>query len=295
MADGFYLMHRGWMDNPVFDGEPFGRRDAWIWLIEQAASQPKRIRIRGQLRPILRGQLSHSLRFIAQVWGWHRNRVARFLDELASNDMVRIDSGTGQMVITICNYDQYQDVAPDAGQQRDNNGTISGTAQNICLSNNINRLPSSPRRRRDSNDDKNGTKNKDSSSVSKDTSEACVTRARESTPNQDFVEWWDAYPHKVGKRAAETAYLRALARASPTALIDGVRRYIAMKPPDRQWCNPATFLNQDRHLDQPAMLLPLNGGQHGGSARARNTAHKTLFDAAAELAAEYQHTDRLAG
>ena len=33
---GYYLMHRGWMENPVFRNEAFSRRDAFVWMIENA-------------------------------------------------------------------------------------------------------------------------------------------------------------------------------------------------------------------------------------------------------------------
>ena len=27
---GFYLMHRGWQDSPIFGRETYSRRDAWV-------------------------------------------------------------------------------------------------------------------------------------------------------------------------------------------------------------------------------------------------------------------------
>lgn len=66
-----------------------------------------------------------------------------------------------------------------------------------------------------------------------------------------FSEFWAIYPHKVGKRDAEAAFLKALTRADLATILDGVRRYAA-KTDDRPWCNPATFLNQDRWTDMPA-------------------------------------------
>lgn len=68
----------------------------------------------------------------------------------------------------------------------------------------------------------------------------------------DFSAWWAAYPHKVGKKAAEKAYETARKSVSAKVLLDGVRAYIRTKPADRAWCNPATWLNQGRWEDQPA-------------------------------------------
>lgn len=78
--------------------------------------------------------------------------------------------------------------------------------------------------------------------------------------NEAFAEWWREFPNKVGKAAAFKSYNRALARASPAELIVGLHHYVAVKPPDREWCNPATWLNQDRWLDEPE--FPTRNG-HG--------------------------------
>jgi hypothetical protein len=72
-------------------------------------------------------------------------------------------------------------------------------------------------------------------------------------PHPTFETWWREYPHKVAKRAALKAYTAAIKRgASPADLIGGVRRYIATKPSWQAYCHPATWLNGDRHEDQPA-------------------------------------------
>lgn len=267
---GFYLMHRGWMDNDVFDDEPFSRRAAWVWLIENAAFRPIFVTAGRRRIKLQRGQLCASLRSLARAWQWREPSVRRFLNRLkaAGNIAIRVDAPSDapadapRTIITVCNYDKYQVAVapPDAPSDAPSDAHI------------------------ESKDKKER----------KEESTTCSSRARDAAAVY-FTEWWDLYPHKVGKSAAEAAYLRALSRASPEALLAGVRRYIATKPPDRQWCNPTTFLNQDRHLDQPAMLLPLPGGQNGNPPRRRQSAHQTLFDAAAELAAEYQHEDRMAG
>jgi hypothetical protein len=69
----------------------------------------------------------------------------------------------------------------------------------------------------------------------------------------EFAEWWDLYPHKVGKKAAQQKFDKARkSGVNQAALLDGVRDYIAAKPEDHEWCNPATWLNQGRWDDKPA-------------------------------------------
>lgn len=69
---------------------------------------------------------------------------------------------------------------------------------------------------------------------------------------RDFDVWWETYPHKVGKAAARKAYASARKRTDAKTLTDGVAAYVKHKPSDRPWCNPATWLNQDRWEDEPA-------------------------------------------
>ncbi|HZT90329.1 MAG TPA: DUF1376 domain-containing protein [Stellaceae bacterium] len=79
------------------------------------------------------------------------------------------------------------------------------------------------------------------------------TRARDG----GFSGFWEAYPHKVGKAAARAAYVLASQRASPAALAASAKRYGDTKPPDRQWCNPAKWLAEERWLDEPAEVVSL--------------------------------------
>lgn len=113
---GFYLMHRGWQDHPVFRNEEYSRRDAFVWLIEEAAYRPTRIHAGAGTISLNRGQLSHSLRFMAKAWKWDEAKVRRFLTSLSKSEIIDASTDAGQTVITICNYDKYQssEDEPDA-------------------------------------------------------------------------------------------------------------------------------------------------------------------------------------
>jgi uncharacterized protein YdaU (DUF1376 family) len=81
-------------------------------------------------------------------------------------------------------------------------------------------------------------------------------RAREMRASPSFDEFWQIYPNKVGKSAAQKAFAR-IAQAQTTTfeiLMTGLRAYVA-KTDDRPWCNPATWLNQGRWDDQPAEAI----------------------------------------
>lgn len=114
----YYQMHRGWMDNELFERDPFNARTAWCWLIEHAAWETTIVRVERTPVQLKRGQLSFSEAFLAEAWGWAKSRVHRFLKDLATFGMIsREDSPTRkserssnrpQSIITICNYNKYQ-------------------------------------------------------------------------------------------------------------------------------------------------------------------------------------------
>ena len=106
---GLYTISRGVFDHPAFKQEPFTEREAWVWLIGEAQWKNNRKRINGQIIELNRGQLSHSIRFLAIRWDWSISRVNRFLKRLKIETMIETENETGQNIITICNYENYQD------------------------------------------------------------------------------------------------------------------------------------------------------------------------------------------
>jgi hypothetical protein len=99
----YYLMHRGWMDNPVFK-EPYTRAQAWIWLIENAAFSVTKHRG----RTVERGQLYTSLGILANAWKWRRPAIQRCLSAFREASMIDTASDTEGTFITLCNYEKYQ-------------------------------------------------------------------------------------------------------------------------------------------------------------------------------------------
>lgn len=91
-------------------------------------------------------------------------------------------------------------------------------------------------------------------------------RAIESEFRETF---WPKYPHKVEKPAALKAWKTARKKADLATIMSGLDRYMRSKPPDLNWCNPATFLNRERWTDEPSFAAaPGNGGGNGSETRA---------------------------
>ena len=68
---------------------------------------------------------------------------------------------------------------------------------------------------------------------------------------KEFARFWDAYPSRKGKRAAQLAFAKALKRGTADAIVAGAERYRDEPTRDPQFtAHPATWLNQDRWLDE---------------------------------------------
>lgn len=86
---------------------------------------------------------------------------------------------------------------------------------------------------------------------------------------KDFDAWYAVYPRHVSRGAAERAYVAALNRASVTDLLAGVERYRkTVEGSDPHFiAHPATWLNQDRWLDDPAGIAPASAAPATGPRR----------------------------
>ena len=112
-GNGFYPMRRGWLDDPLLNvrKDKYDRRSAWVWLLENARYQDGALTVAEQHIPIKRGQLYHSVRFMAKAWGWDEKTVRNFLRSLNSAARIRCGQSAGQNLITICNYDEIMSMS----------------------------------------------------------------------------------------------------------------------------------------------------------------------------------------
>ena len=67
----------------------------------------------------------------------------------------------------------------------------------------------------------------------------------------EFDEFWNHYPRRIGKLAAQRAYVTARKRATPDAILAGVMAYKQTMPQEERFRpHPATWLNQGRWMDE---------------------------------------------
>lgn len=113
-------------EHEMFAGEPYSPREAFLWLIANAAWKPRRVNHKGGMVDLGRGQLIGARSFLAETWGWGEQKVRTFLNRLQSEGMVIINQSNGHFanVITVCNYSKYQE-ASDRKNQSDNQSLTS--------------------------------------------------------------------------------------------------------------------------------------------------------------------------
>jgi hypothetical protein len=118
---GTFAVDRGIWDHPLLAGGPFTKREAWFWLVSEAAWKAHRKGARSGratvLVPVERGQVCHSLRFMARAWQWTVKRVRTFLAGLERDGMITTQMGTALTLITVCKYDEYQFQPAPVGTQ----------------------------------------------------------------------------------------------------------------------------------------------------------------------------------
>ena len=127
---GFVRMDRGAFQHPLLTDPK--RFHAWFWLVAHACWKPTPYDVAGKIVKLERGQLSASVRQLATSWGWSKSAVSRFLSRLETETMIGTASGTGRLVITICNYDKYNTPEKKGGTRKGaQGGTAAGQQRDI--------------------------------------------------------------------------------------------------------------------------------------------------------------------
>ena len=106
---GWVSIHRQMMNNKKYFSEKFCRNMAWIDMIMLANHDENSIRVRGILVPIKRGQIGYTSESLAKRWKWSRGKVLRFISELELAHQIALQKNNVTTLISILNYNQYQD------------------------------------------------------------------------------------------------------------------------------------------------------------------------------------------
>ena len=108
MTKGFIKLYRDILETPLWESEPFSRSQAWIDILLLANYKEKIIFVRGNEIRLKRGQLGWSQERLSQRWKWSKKKTQGFLKLLEKELQITIQKSKVLSVITIANYDFFQ-------------------------------------------------------------------------------------------------------------------------------------------------------------------------------------------
>jgi hypothetical protein len=267
---GYVRVYRRTWEHAMFRDEPYTRREAWLWLISEAAWKPTQVRIwpipgrAGVVINLERGQVAHAERFLAEKWGWSRSKVRRFIRDLTSERMV--SRATAQpaaqaiSVLTICKYDEYQPDRSDDGPASDNE-TAQPAARDPAQSKRTERTERTeigvesigPELTLFGVNANAGTELPSGPPAAP--KPAKVPAVQDDWPVDYGEQFWVRYPpgRKSGKKAvlAKLATIRKNREVTFARLMDGLSRYVESMPDPKYTKGPLVWLNQGCWDDEP--------------------------------------------
>lgn len=96
--------------------------------------------------------------------------------------------------------------------------------------------------------------------------ESLVLEQQAMVATEGFPQFWETYPRRVAKAAAETAWAKAVKLATVGTIMNGARQYaneVAGREPDKI-AHPATWLNGRRWEDPPGANASGRNPKRGG-------------------------------
>lgn len=107
---GYFKIDRSLFDHYLWDDKPFSKGQAWIDLIGLANYEDSKAAYKGQIIQCKRGTVYRSISYLANRWGWSRDKTRRFLHLLESDGMLFINTTANNTTLTLVNYGKFQDV-----------------------------------------------------------------------------------------------------------------------------------------------------------------------------------------
>ena len=107
--NGFFKIDRQLFDHWLWQDKPFSKGQAWIDLIGLANYEDGKAAYKGQVIECKRGTVCRSISFLAERWGWSRDKTRRFLKLLETDSMITLNSTVNNTAITLMNYSKFQD------------------------------------------------------------------------------------------------------------------------------------------------------------------------------------------
>ena len=205
---GYISLYRSIQEHYLYPNHrTFTEFEAWVDMLLLANHKDADILIGMQKVKIGRGEFLTSELKLSLRWMWGRDRVRNFLKLLMSDGMISKKSSSKFTMITICNYDGYQN-SPTAKQQQGNNKATTRQQQDDTNNN-------------DNNDNNDNNENKE---------------------RMSFEKFWNLYDKKTGRDKCETKW-NNITNADREKIFETLPKYLATITDKKYQKNPLTYLN----------------------------------------------------
>lgn len=229
MAQGWVCVHRQLLDNPIFKNDKMFR--VFMFCLLRAQHTAGDQLVGDSVVHLEAGQLATGRIAISDKTGLSQQNVRTAISKLEKLGILTIKPTTKYSVITMTNWDKYQ----QTNQQTTNKQPTSN--QQVTTSNNDN--------------NGNNEKNIDQSKI-----------AREELEESSFDYWWSFYPKKVAKAASLKSWKKTIKKMDEQTIRDLTNhiaddckmRLSSLEAGEDKFLgfdrlHATTYLNQERYND----------------------------------------------
>lgn len=123
-------------EDEIFIDEPLTQREAYQWLIMNAAWKDTSHTIGDTDFIVPRGSQYRTIRKLCNEWKWGNTKVRNYLALLERKHKIKTETNTGKTLITLCNYSKFQDKSEKPTQEQHTDNTQTTQEQHTKGTNN---------------------------------------------------------------------------------------------------------------------------------------------------------------
>ena len=119
---GWISLHRKILDNPILSrGRTYSRFEAFVYMLLQANHKDNKAVIGNQIIKVRSGSFVTSQKKLMKEFRWGSTKLRAFIKMLEDDKMIVSKSNTYSTMITITNYDSYQNLQTTNKLQSESN------------------------------------------------------------------------------------------------------------------------------------------------------------------------------
>ena len=227
---GWFAVQRDFFDHKLFKKEPFTEREAWLWIIANAAWEQTTHRIEREVLIVERGSFYCTQRELAQRFQWGTTKIRNFLKLTQEQNMLVINNETKKTLVSVCNYEEYQ-----SKQNNDKTTTKQPSSENKTTT----------KQRQNTKEEIN---NLTTNNITKDNK-----NIDDQKPISLFEDFWEAFDDKRGKANALKVWKSKNLDEISYDVISGAKIYVNQirGSESKYWKQAQGWLNGERWNDEP--------------------------------------------